>query len=209
MVFPVVMYGCESWTIKKAECWRIDAFFFFFWIDAFELWYWKRLLRVPWTETTVGHPHLLSSKSRNILFHISMYLNGCSMDHSLRSSCQTLLLTSAERTNLPQSVFSSGFFCCCCLSVFFFFKMFFDVGHFLSLYWICYNINSVLIFLWGGPRSTWELSSPTRDRTHYPHKGRQSLNHWTTREVRLSIFFSHKMHTFPPLVSHFLFFILK
>ena len=40
MVFPVVMYGCESWTIKKAEHQRIDAF---------ELWYWKRLLRVPWT----------------------------------------------------------------------------------------------------------------------------------------------------------------
>ena len=40
MVFPVVMYGCESWTIKKAECWRIDAF---------ELWWWRRLLRVPWT----------------------------------------------------------------------------------------------------------------------------------------------------------------
>ena len=40
MVFPVVMYGCESWTIKKAEC-RI--------IDAFELWCWGRLLRVPWT----------------------------------------------------------------------------------------------------------------------------------------------------------------
>ena len=40
MVFPVVMYGCESWTIKKAECQRIDAF---------ELWCWKRLLRVPWT----------------------------------------------------------------------------------------------------------------------------------------------------------------
>ena len=40
MVFPVVMYGCESWTIKKAECWRIDAF---------ELWFWRRLLRVPWT----------------------------------------------------------------------------------------------------------------------------------------------------------------
>ena len=39
MVFPVVMYGCESWTIKKAEHWRIDAF---------ELWYWRRLLRVPW-----------------------------------------------------------------------------------------------------------------------------------------------------------------
>ena len=40
MVFPVVMYGCESWTIKKAELGRIDAF---------ELWYWRRLLRVPWT----------------------------------------------------------------------------------------------------------------------------------------------------------------
>ena len=40
MVFPVVMYGCESWTKKKAECWRIDAF---------ELWCWRRLLRVPWT----------------------------------------------------------------------------------------------------------------------------------------------------------------
>ena len=40
MVFPLVMYGCESWTVKKAECWRIDAF---------ELWCWRRLLRVPWT----------------------------------------------------------------------------------------------------------------------------------------------------------------
>ena len=40
MVFPVVMYGCESWTIKKAECWRIDTF---------RLWCWRRLLRVPWT----------------------------------------------------------------------------------------------------------------------------------------------------------------
>ena len=40
MVFPVVMYGCESWTVKKAECQRIDAF---------ELWCWRRLFRVPWT----------------------------------------------------------------------------------------------------------------------------------------------------------------
>ena len=40
MAFPVVMYGCESWTVKKAECQRIDAF---------ELWCWIRLLRVPWT----------------------------------------------------------------------------------------------------------------------------------------------------------------
>ena len=40
MVFPVVIYGCKSWTVKKAECRRIDAF---------ELWCWRRLLRVPWT----------------------------------------------------------------------------------------------------------------------------------------------------------------
>ena len=43
MVFPVVMYRCESWTIKKAECWRNDYF---------ELWHWRRLLRVPWTART-------------------------------------------------------------------------------------------------------------------------------------------------------------
>ena len=40
MAFPVVMYGCECWTVKKAECQRIDTF---------ELWYWRRLLRLPWT----------------------------------------------------------------------------------------------------------------------------------------------------------------
>ena len=45
MVFPVVMYGCESWTIKKAEYRRIDAF---------ELWCWRRLLRVPWTARTAN-----------------------------------------------------------------------------------------------------------------------------------------------------------
>ena len=43
MVFPVVMYGCESWTIKKTECQKIDAF---------ELWCWTRLLRIPWTGRT-------------------------------------------------------------------------------------------------------------------------------------------------------------
>ena len=40
MVFPVVMYGCENWTVKKAECQRIDTF---------ELWFWRRILKVPWT----------------------------------------------------------------------------------------------------------------------------------------------------------------
>ena len=47
MVFPVVMYGCESWTMKKAECQRIDAF---------KLWHWRRLLRVPWTPRRSNQP---------------------------------------------------------------------------------------------------------------------------------------------------------
>ena len=56
MVFPVVVHGCESWTIKKAEHWRIDAF---------ELWCWRRLLRVPWTarrpnQSTETHVHRVS-----------------------------------------------------------------------------------------------------------------------------------------------------
>ena len=49
MIFPAVMYGCESWTIKKAECRRIDAF---------ELWCWRRLLRVPWTARRSNQPIL-------------------------------------------------------------------------------------------------------------------------------------------------------
>ena len=59
MVFPVVMYGCESWTVKKAECRRIDAF---------ELWCWRRLLRVPWTARR---------SNRSILKEISP---GCSLE---------------------------------------------------------------------------------------------------------------------------------
>ena len=46
LVFPVVMYGCKNWTLKKAECQRIDVF---------ELWYWRRLLRVPWTVRRSNH----------------------------------------------------------------------------------------------------------------------------------------------------------
>ena len=56
MVFPMVMYGCESWTVKKVERRRVDAFELWCWkkaerrrVDAFELWCWRRLLRVPWT----------------------------------------------------------------------------------------------------------------------------------------------------------------
>ena len=57
MVFPVVMYGCESWTIKKAECQRIDAF---------ELWCWRRLLRVPWTARR-SNPSILKEISLEYL----------------------------------------------------------------------------------------------------------------------------------------------
>ena len=53
MVFPVVMYGCDGWTIKKAEWWRIDAF---------ELWCWRRLLRVPWT-TRISNQSILKEIS--------------------------------------------------------------------------------------------------------------------------------------------------
>ena len=56
MVFPVVMYGCESWTVKKAECQRIDAF---------ELWCWRRLLRVPWTARR-SHQSILKEISPGI-----------------------------------------------------------------------------------------------------------------------------------------------
>ena len=56
MVFPVVMYGCESWTIKKPEHQRIDAF---------ELWCWRRLLRVPWTAKDCPSPLLLVHKSES------------------------------------------------------------------------------------------------------------------------------------------------
>ena len=68
MVFPVVMYGCESWTIKRAEHWRIDAF---------ELWCWKRLLRVPWTARR---------SKQSILKEISA---GCSLEGlMLKLKCQ-------------------------------------------------------------------------------------------------------------------------
>ena len=59
MVFPIVMYECESWTINKAECWRIDAF---------ELWCWRRLLRVPWTSRR---------SNQSIIKEIS---SGCSLE---------------------------------------------------------------------------------------------------------------------------------
>ena len=68
MVFPVVIYGCESWTVKKAECQRIDAF---------ELWCWRRLLRIPWTA---------GRSNQSILKEISP---GCSLEGlMLKLKCQ-------------------------------------------------------------------------------------------------------------------------
>ena len=64
MVFPVVMYGCESWTVKKAECRRIDAF---------ELWCWRRLLRVHWTARR-------SNQSINQSISIKEISPGCSLE---------------------------------------------------------------------------------------------------------------------------------
>ena len=54
MAFPIVTYGCESWTINKAECWRTDAF---------KLWCWRRLLRVPWTARRSNQPWILIGRS--------------------------------------------------------------------------------------------------------------------------------------------------
>ena len=62
MVFLVVMYGCESWTVKKAECQRIDAF---------ELWCWRRLLRVPWT-ARISKQSVLKEVSSGISFEGKM-----------------------------------------------------------------------------------------------------------------------------------------
>ena len=73
MVFPVVMYGCESWTVKKAELRRIDAF---------ELWCWRRLLRVPWTARRsnqsilkeINPEHSLEGMMLNLKFQYFQYL---------------------------------------------------------------------------------------------------------------------------------------
>ena len=75
MVFPVVMYGCESWTIKKAECQRIDAF---------ELWCWRRLLQVPWTARR---------SSQSILKEISP---GCSLEGLMLKLKLQYVATSCE-----------------------------------------------------------------------------------------------------------------
>ena len=69
MVFPVIMYGCESWTMKKAEGWKIDAF---------ELWCWRRLLRVPWTAGRSNWSFLKEISPRCKLQELVMDREACS-----------------------------------------------------------------------------------------------------------------------------------
>ena len=75
MVLPVVMYGCESWTIKKAECWRIDGF---------ELWCWRRLLRVPWTARRFNQSTLKEISPEYSLEGLMLKLKLQYFDHLIR-----------------------------------------------------------------------------------------------------------------------------
>ena len=84
MVFPVVMYGCESWTIKKAECQRTDAF---------KLWYWRRLLRVPWTARRSNRSILKEINPECSLGKLMLKLNLQYFGHSLE---KTLMLGKIE-----------------------------------------------------------------------------------------------------------------
>ena len=88
MVFPVVMYGCESWTVQKAECRRTDAF---------ELWCWRRLLRVPWTS---------KRSNQSILKEISP---GCSLEGlMLKLNSNTLANSCEELTHWKKTLMLGG-----------------------------------------------------------------------------------------------------
>ena len=90
MVFPVVMYGCESWTIKKPECQRIDAF---------ELWFWRRLLRVPWTARRSNQLILKEISPEYSLGGLMVKLNLQYFGHLMRragSLEKTLMLRKSE-----------------------------------------------------------------------------------------------------------------
>ena len=90
MVYPVVMYGCESWTVKKAECRRIDAF---------ELWCWRRLLRVPWTARTSNQSILRETGPGCSLEGLMLKLKLQYFDHLMRradSFEKTLMLGKIE-----------------------------------------------------------------------------------------------------------------
>ena len=89
-VFPVVMYGCESWTIKKAEGWRIDSY---------ELWCWRRLLRVPWTARRSNQSNLMEISPEYSLERLMLKLKLQSFGHLMRRSDsfeKTLMLGKIE-----------------------------------------------------------------------------------------------------------------
>ena len=90
MVFPVVMYGCESWTVKKAKCQRIDAF---------ELWCWRRLLRVPWTARRSNQSILKEIRPQYSLERLMLKLKPQYFGHLMQrtdSLEKTLMLTKTE-----------------------------------------------------------------------------------------------------------------
>ena len=90
MIFPVVMYGCESWTIKKAKHWRIDAF---------ELWCWRRLLRVPWIARRSNQSILKEISPEYSLEELMLKLKLQYFDHLMRrtdSMEKTLMLGKIE-----------------------------------------------------------------------------------------------------------------
>ena len=90
MVFPVVIYGCESWTVKKAECQRIDAF---------ELWCWRRLLRVPWTARKSKQSILKEISPEHLLQELMLKLKLQYFGHLMRrmdSLEKTLMLGKIE-----------------------------------------------------------------------------------------------------------------
>ena len=90
MVFPVVVYGCESWTVKKAEHWRIDAF---------ELWCWRRLLRAPWTARRSNQSILKEISSEHSLEGLMLKLKLQYFGHVMRrtdSMEETLMLGKLE-----------------------------------------------------------------------------------------------------------------
>ena len=86
MVYPVVMYGCESWTVKKAECRRIDAF---------ELWCWRRLLRVPWTARRSNQFILRRSVLEGLMLKLKLQYFGHLMQRA-DSFKKTLMLGKIE-----------------------------------------------------------------------------------------------------------------
>ena len=95
MVFPVVMYGCESWTVKNAEHWRIDAF---------ELWCWRRLLRVPWTERRFNQSILKEISPgcslEGLILKLKLLATWCEeLTHLKRSWCWERLKAGGEGDN--------------------------------------------------------------------------------------------------------------